>query len=82
LKLMLVPKDPRDESNVYMEIRAGAGGDEAGLFVADLLRMYMHYAEARRWSVEIISANETGIGGYKEVIFMVKGKGGLFTLEV
>ena len=75
LKLLLVPKDPRDERSVYMEIRAGAGGDEAGLFVADLLRMYMHYAEAHRWSVEIISANETGIGGYKEVIFMVKGKG-------
>jgi peptide chain release factor 1 len=81
LKLMLVPKDPRDESNVYMEIRAGAGGDEAGLFVADLLRMYMHYAEARRWSVEIISANETGIGGYKEVIFMVKGKGAYSRLK-
>lgn len=81
LKLMLVPRDPRDESNVYMEIRAGAGGDEAGLFVADLLRMYMHYAEAHRWSVEIISANETGIGGYKEVIFMVKGKGAYSRLK-
>ncbi len=75
LKLLLVPKDPRDDRNVYMEIRAGAGGDEAGLFVADLLRMYMHYAETRRWNLEIITANETGIGGYKEVIFMVKGKG-------
>lgn len=75
LKRLLVPKDPRDENNVYIEIRAGTGGDEAGLFAADLLRMYMHYAEAHRWSVEIISANETGIGGYKEVIFMVKGKG-------
>lgn len=81
LKLMLVPKDPRDENNVYMEIRAGAGGDEAGLFVADLLRMYMHYAEAHRWNVEIISANETGIGGYKEVIFMVKGKGAYSRLK-
>lgn len=81
LKLMLVPKDPRDDNNVFMEIRAGAGGDEAGLFVADLLRMYMHYAEAHRWSVEIISANETGIGGYKEVIFMVKGKGAYSRLK-
>jgi peptide chain release factor 1 len=75
IKAMLVPKDPRDDLNVYIEIRAGAGGDEAGLFAAELLRMYMHYAEAHRWSVEIMSANETGIGGYKEVVFMVKGKG-------
>jgi peptide chain release factor 1 len=81
LKLLLVPKDPRDERSVYMEIRAGAGGDEAGLFVADLLRMYMHYAELRRWTVEIASANETGIGGYKEVIFMVKGKGAYSRLK-
>ena len=75
LKSMLVPKDPRDDRNVYIEIRAGAGGDEAGLFAAELMRMYMHYAEQHRWNVELISANETGIGGYKEVIFMVKGKG-------
>ncbi|MBA4384304.1 MAG: peptide chain release factor 1, partial [Anaerolinea sp.] len=75
IKVMLVPKDPRDDLNVYIEIRAGAGGDEAGLFAAELLRMYMHYAEAHRWTVEIMSANETGIGGYKEVVFMVKGKG-------
>jgi len=75
LKKMLVPKDPRDDRNVYIEIRAGAGGDEAGLFAAELMRMYMHYAEAHRWNIEIISSNETGIGGYKEVIFMVKGKG-------
>ena len=74
LKTLLVPKDPRDDRNVYMEIRAGAGGDEAGLFAADLLRMYMHYAEQKHWNLEIVSANETGIGGYKEVIFMVKGK--------
>jgi len=60
---------------VFIEIRAGAGGDEAGLFAAELMRMYMHYAEARGWSVEMISSNETGIGGFKEVIFMVKGKG-------
>lgn len=75
LRLMLVPKDPRDDNNVFIEIRAGAGGDEAGLFAAELMRMYMHYAEQRRWSVEIISSNETGIGGYKEIIFMVKGRG-------
>ena len=75
LKTLLVPKDPRDERNVYIEIRAGAGGDEAGLFAAELMRMYMHYAEQHRWNVEVISSNETGIGGYKEVIFMVKGKG-------
>lgn len=75
LKAMLVPKDPRDENNVVIEIRAGAGGDEAGLFAAELVRMYMHYAEKRKWTVEIISANETGIGGYKEIIFMVKGRG-------
>jgi len=81
IKALLVPKDPRDDRNVYMEIRAGAGGDEAGLFAADLLRMYMHYAELRRWSVEIVTANETGIGGYKEVIFMVKGKGAYSRLK-
>jgi peptide chain release factor 1 len=75
LKALLVPKDPRDDRNVFIEIRAGAGGDEAGLFAAELMRMYMHYAEQRRWSVEIITSNETGIGGYKEVIFMIKGRG-------
>jgi peptide chain release factor 1 len=81
LKALLVPRDPRDDRNVYMEIRAGAGGDEAGLFGADLLRMYMHYAELRHWNLEIVSANETGIGGYKEVIFMVKGKGAYSRLK-
>jgi peptide chain release factor 1 len=81
LKLLLVPKDPRDDNNVFMEIRAGAGGDEAGLFAADLLRMYIHYAELHRWTVEIVSSNETGIGGYKEVIFMVKGKGAYSRLK-
>ncbi len=75
LKSLLVPKDPRDDHNVFIEIRAGAGGEEAGLFAAELMRMYMHYAEQHRWAVEMISSNETGIGGYKEVIFMVKGKG-------
>ncbi|MRS03339.1 peptide chain release factor 1, partial [bacterium] len=75
IKTLLVPKDPRDDRNVYIEIRAGAGGDESGLFAAELMRMYAHYAEAHRWTLEIMSANETGIGGYKEIIFMVKGKG-------
>lgn len=75
LKRLLIPKDPRDDRNVFIEIRAGAGGDEAGLFAAELMRLYIHYAEARGWNVEMISSNETGIGGYKEVIFMVKGKG-------
>jgi peptide chain release factor 1 len=75
IKLLLVPKDPRDERNVIVEIRAGTGGDEAALFAADLLRMYSLYAEQRNWSMEILSQNETGIGGYKEVIFHVKGRG-------
>ncbi len=75
LKAKLVPKDPRDERNVIVEIRAGTGGDEAGLFVSDLLRMYLKYADIHRYKTEIISANETGIGGYKEVTFTIKGKG-------
>ncbi|MBE3143218.1 MAG: peptide chain release factor 1, partial [Planctomycetes bacterium] len=75
LKNLLVPRDPRDERNVIVEIRAGTGGDEAALFAADLFRMYSYYAEQRGWSIEIFSQNETGIGGYKEVIFIVKGHG-------
>jgi peptide chain release factor 1 len=75
LKLLLVPRDPRDDRNVIIEIRAGAGGDEAGLFAAELLRMYMMYAESHNWKVEFFSSNETGIGGFKEVIFTIKGKG-------
>ncbi|HVN53226.1 MAG TPA: peptide chain release factor 1 [Anaerolineaceae bacterium] len=74
MKSMLLPKDPRDERNVIVEIRAGTGGDEAALFAADLFRMYSRYAERQNWKVEILSQNETGIGGYKEIIFMVKGK--------
>lgn len=73
LKLMLLPKDPKDERNVIMEIRAGAGGNEAGLFAADLYRMYNRYAENHGWATELLSLNETGIGGFKEVIFAVKG---------
>jgi peptide chain release factor 1 len=75
IRRLLVPKDPRDEKNVLVEIRAGAGGDEAALFAADLARMYMRYAEGRRWKTEIVSAHETGQGGYKELIFEVKGVG-------
>ncbi|MEI8131745.1 MAG: peptide chain release factor 1 [Leptolinea sp.] len=75
LKSLLLPKDPRDEKSVIVEIRAGTGGDEAALFAAELLRMYTRYAERKNWSVEIVSQNETGIGGYKEIIFMVKGRG-------
>lgn len=75
LKGLLVPKDPRDRRNVIIEIRAGTGGDEAGLFVADLFRMYSRYAENHRWEIEILSQNETGIGGYKEIIFAIKGRG-------
>jgi len=81
IKRLLVPRDPRDDRNVYIEIRAGAGGDEAGLFAAELMRMYMYYAESRGWTVEMISSNETGIGGYKEVIFMVKGRGAYSRLK-
>jgi peptide chain release factor 1 len=74
IKLMMLPKDPLDDKNVIVEIRAGAGGDEAGLFAAEIYRMYMYYAEAQRWKVEEIDVNETDVGGVKEVSFMVKGK--------
>ncbi len=81
IKTMLLPKDKRDERNVIMEIRAGTGGDEAALFAADLFRMYSRYAERQRWSVEVLSANEIGIGGYKEIIFLVKGHGAYSRLK-
>lgn len=74
IKSLLVPKDPRDEKNVIVEIRAGTGGDEAAIFAADLFRMYQRYADRQRWKSEILSENAIGIGGYKEVIFEVKGK--------
>ena len=74
IKILLLPKDPNDEKNVIVEIRGGAGGDEAALFAADLLRMYSMYAETKRWKVEMLSANETDIGGYKEVSFSIKGE--------
>ncbi len=81
IKSMLLPRDKRDERNVIMEIRAGTGGDEAALFAADLYRMYSRYAERRRWSLEILSANEIGIGGFKEIIFLLKGKGAYSRLK-
>ena len=75
LKILLLPKDPNDEKNVIVEIRAGAGGDEAALFAAELYRMYVNYAESQHWKVEIISLSENGIGGFKEVQAMITGKG-------
>ena len=75
LKILLLPKDPNDEKNVIVEIRAGAGGDEAALFAAEVFRMYKNYAEGRRWKVEMMSVNESGIGGFKEAIFMISGTG-------
>jgi peptide chain release factor 1 len=75
IKAMLIPKDPRDDKNVFVEIRAGTGGDEAALFSADLFRMYSRYADLQGWKSEILSENAIGIGGYKEVIFQIKGKG-------
>ncbi len=74
IKNLLLPQDPRDQRNVIVEIRAGTGGDEAALFAADLFRMYTRYAERQNWQVEVLSENAIGIGGYKEIIFMVKGK--------
>ncbi len=81
LKLLLLPKDPNDEKNVIVEIRGGAGGDEAALFAADLLRMYSRYAERNRWHVEMMSSSPTDIGGYKEVSFMIEGKGAYSRLK-
>jgi len=81
LKLLLLPKDPNDEKNVFVEIRAGAGGDEAALFAADLFRMYSRFAERNRWKSELISVNESGIGGMKEVVFMISGQGAYSRLK-
>lgn len=81
LKNMLLPKDPRDNRNVIIEIRAGTGGDEAAIFAADLFRMYSRYAERYHWNVEVLSASEIGIGGYKEIISTVKGKGAYSRLK-
>ena len=75
LKVLLLPKDPNDERNIILEIRAGTGGDEATLFVSDVFRMYSRYAERQRWRVEILSSNSTGVGGFKEIIALIEGKG-------
>lgn len=81
LKILMLPKDPNDEKNVFVEIRGGTGGEEAALFAADLFRMYTRYAETRRWKVEMMSTNETDIGGFKEVVFMIKGSGAYSRLK-
>jgi peptide chain release factor 1 len=81
IKGMLVPKDPRDDRNVIVEIRAGAGGDEAAIFAADLFRMYTRYADVKRWKTEVMSENAIGVGGFKEVIFEIKGKGAYSKLK-
>lgn len=81
LQIMLLPKDPNDDKNVFVEIRGGTGGEEARLFVADLFRMYTRYAESKRWKVEVMSANETDIGGFKEIVFMISGQGAYSRLK-
>ena len=81
LKILLLPKDPNDDKNVIVEIRAGAGGDEAALFAAEIYRMYAHYAENRRWKTEFMSVNESGIGGFKECVFMISGQGAYSRLK-
>ena len=81
LKILLLPKDPNDEKNVIVEIRAGAGGDEAALFAAEIYRMYVKYADVQRWKTEMLSLNENGIGGFKEAVFMINGKGAYSKLK-
>lgn len=81
LKILLLPKDPNDDKNIILEIRAGAGGDEAALFASELYRMYVNYAESQRWKVEIVSLSENGIGGFKEVVAMVTGQGAYSKLK-
>jgi peptide chain release factor 1 len=81
MRLLLLPKDPNDKKNVIMEIRAGAGGDEAGIFAADLYRMYTRYAEAQRWKTDMLNAHSTGVGGFKEVILEIAGKGAYSRLK-
>ena len=75
IKILLLPKDPNDKKNVIVEIRGGAGGDEANLFAGDLFRMYLHYAESKKWRTEILNFNESDIGGFKEIVFMISGNG-------
>ena len=81
IQILLLPKDPNDDKNVFVEIRAGAGGDEAALFAANLFRMYTRYAETQRWQVEMMSSNENDLGGFKEVVFMIKGQGAYSKLK-
>ena len=81
LALLLVPRDPRDEANLFLEIRAGTGGDEAAIFAGDLFRMYAHYAEKKRWTVEVVSASEGEHGGYKEIVARVEGRGAYSRLK-
>ena len=81
LKILLIPKDPNDDKNVIVEIRAGAGGDEAALFAAELYRMYAKYAESFRWKIDLMNVNENGIGGFKEAVFMVNGQGAYSKLK-
>ncbi|WP_156291998.1 peptide chain release factor 1 [Oceanobacillus salinisoli] len=81
MKILLLPKDPNDDKNVFMEIRGAAGGDEAALFAGDLYRMYSRYAETQGWKIDVMEANSTGVGGYKEMIFMINGKGAYSKLK-
>ena len=81
LKILLLPKDPNDDKNVIMEIRAGAGGDEAALFAAEMYRLYVHYAESQRWKAELLNVDEIGIGGMKEVSFTITGQGAYSKLK-
>src|SRR5699024_3527041 len=81
MKVLLLPKDPNDDKNVIMEVRGAAGGDEAALFAGDLYRMYSRYAENHGWKIEVIEAHSTGVGGYKEIIFMINGTGAYSQLK-
>ena len=81
LKLLMLPRDPNDEKNVIVEIRGGAGGEEAALFAGTLYRMYTMYSESRRWHIEVINANETELGGFKEIVFMIEGAGAYSRLK-
>ena len=81
LKVLLLPQDPNDEKNVILEIRAGTGGEEAALFAADLFRMYSRYAERQGWKTEVLNANYTDIGGFKELIFLIQGRGAYSRLK-
>ena len=81
IKILLIPKDPNDSKNIYLEIRAGTGGDEAGIFVGDLFKAYCRYADLQKWKVEIISSSENNVGGYKEVIALIKGNGAYSKLK-